>query len=124
MPARPRGYKRGRIPVRDPYLVRRLDELDARPDPGLVLGVDLSLTRDADLVAARDDLFGTFALEANCPECRVDGDYYRGILAGETGRLHEALRWLKRAFFLSRITGGNMRIALIDKFTRGPSGWS
>ncbi|MBL8971801.1 MAG: hypothetical protein JNK56_14510, partial [Myxococcales bacterium] len=25
MPARPRGYKRGRIPVRDPYLVRRLD---------------------------------------------------------------------------------------------------
>ena len=32
-------------------LVRRLDELDARPDPGLVLGVDLSLTRDADLGA-------------------------------------------------------------------------
>lgn len=25
MPARPRGYKRGHIPVRDPYLVRRLD---------------------------------------------------------------------------------------------------
>ncbi len=32
-------------------LLRRLDELHARPDAGLLLGVDLSLTRDAELAA-------------------------------------------------------------------------
>lgn len=32
-------------------LLRRLDELAARPDPGLLLGVDLSLVKDAELAA-------------------------------------------------------------------------
>ena len=32
-------------------LLRRLDELDARPDPGLLLGVDLSLVKDPALAA-------------------------------------------------------------------------
>lgn len=64
-----------------------------------------AMVRDADLAAAHDDLFGTFALEAGCPECRVDGDYYRGMLAGETGRLHEALRWLRRASVGARRLG-------------------
>ena len=35
-------------------LLRRLDELLARPDPGLVLGVDLSLVKDAGLAARVD----------------------------------------------------------------------
>ena len=55
------------------------------------------MVRDADFAAAREDLLSTLPLEARCPECRVDGAYYRGVLAGETGRLDEALRWLRKA---------------------------
>ncbi|MFO0758825.1 MAG: CHAT domain-containing protein [Byssovorax sp.] len=54
-----------------------------------------AMVREVDLSAARRGLADTLALEAGCPECRVDGAYSRGLLAGEEGRLDEALRWLR-----------------------------
>jgi len=55
------------------------------------------MTVDLDFAAAESELSQTATLESGCPGLRVDGDYYRGLLAVETGRLDAALHWLRRS---------------------------
>lgn len=52
---------------------------------------------DYDFAAAKNNLAMGAELEEQCSERRVDGDYYRGLLAVEMGRLDEAIRWLRRS---------------------------
>lgn len=71
---------------------RTSDEIEDRQ----LLGYQEMLQR-YDFAAAQHDFFEALPLESTCPECRVDGDYYRAIWAGEAGRMEEALRWLRRS---------------------------
>lgn len=68
------------------------DELDDRYLLGFV-----RMIVDYDFAAAKQDLRMDATLEDQCPERRVDGDYYRGLLAMEMGRIDEALRWFRRS---------------------------
>lgn len=71
---------------------RTSDEMEDRQ----LLGYQEMLQR-YDFAGAQRDFFEALPLESTCPECRIDGDYYRAIWAGEAGRLEEALRWLRRS---------------------------
>lgn len=71
---------------------RTSDELEDRQ----LVGYQEMLQR-YDFAAAHRDFFEALPLESTCPECRVDGDYYRAIWAGEAGRMEEALRWYRRS---------------------------
>lgn len=68
------------------------DELDDRYLLGFV-----RMIGDYDFAGAKSDLAWGAALDDQCPERRIDGDYYRGLLAMEMGRLDEALRWFRRS---------------------------
>lgn len=77
---------------RDHASGRLSDEIDDRD-----LLAYQRMTVDFDFAAAEEQLAATASLEAGCPGLSVDGDYYRGLLAVETGRLDAALRWLGRS---------------------------
>lgn len=77
---------------RDHATGRVSDELDDR-----YLLAYQHLTVDYDFAAAEDQLSRTATLESQSSEGRIDGDYHRGLLAVETGRLDAALAWLRRS---------------------------
>lgn len=52
------------------------------------------ITRDFDFAAAQKHLWADGRTYEQCPECRLDGAYYRSVWALETGRYEEALRQL------------------------------
>lgn len=52
------------------------------------------ITRDFDFAAAQKHLWADGRAYEQCPECRLDGAYYRSVWALETGRYEEALRQL------------------------------
>ncbi|HEY0134358.1 MAG TPA: DUF790 family protein [Nannocystis sp.] len=63
-------------------LLRRLDELAARPDPALLLGVDLSLVKDADLAARVRDHLQVFTFNKFPARKRIQPLLDRAAAAG------------------------------------------